>query len=111
MKSTLIPKSAMEIYLEGQDKLKVALKKISLEDHRWSLKSWDENNVGIIKIICHECPREMEGTSRMHQKNNMNNMFSNFKKNHVGTAAHVKRFCKNRGLDFNNHPQSQARDG
>ena len=49
----------MEMYLEDQDKLKVALKKISLEDHRWSLNFWDEHNVRIVKIVCHECPKEM----------------------------------------------------
>ena len=75
------------------------------------MEIYDENDVGIIKIVCHECPKEMEGTYGMHQKNNVNNLFSNFKKNHVGTNAHVKIFCKNRGLDFNNYLQSQARDG
>lgn len=61
LKSTLTPKLAMEMYLEDQDNLKVALKKNSLEDHRWSLKSWDEHNVRIVKIVCHECPKEMGG--------------------------------------------------
>ena len=50
LKSLLIPKEVMELYFKGEEKLRNELKQISLEDHNWSLKSWDQDGVGVLKV-------------------------------------------------------------
>ncbi len=63
-------------------KLKKKLIGISLDDHLWSLKSWDQNGIGIVKLLCGKCCKEFGGLVDDHSKSSINNLFGNFKKSH-----------------------------
>jgi hypothetical protein len=55
MKFIMTPRKIMGKYLVTIEKLKRKLIEISLDDHLWSLKSWDLIGVGIVKLWCGEC--------------------------------------------------------
>jgi hypothetical protein len=50
LQSLLVPQEAIDKYKMCHVRLKKELKLISLEDHVWTLKSCDNNNVGIVKL-------------------------------------------------------------
>jgi hypothetical protein len=47
-------------YLVAVEKLKKKLIGISLDDHLWSLKSWDQNDIGIVKLGVENVVRNLE---------------------------------------------------
>jgi hypothetical protein len=61
LKSIMIPQEIMGKYLVTVQKLKKKLIGTSLDDHLWSLKSWDQNGIGVVKLWCGECCKEFEG--------------------------------------------------
>jgi ribosomal protein S27E len=101
----------MEFYFKGEEKLRNELKQISLEDHNWSLKSWDQDGVGVLKVYCEECCKDIGGGSGGHTKITAPNLFSNFRKSHLMSNGHIHSWCRRKGVDFCNHPQSVAPKG
>ena len=51
LKSTLVLKDVIKWYMRAADKLRSDLKQISLDDHAWTLKSWNHEGVGVVKIF------------------------------------------------------------
>ena len=41
---------------------------MSIEDHLWSLKSWNTNRVSVVKIWCVECQKSFGGIGGNHSK-------------------------------------------
>ncbi|KAH9560196.1 hypothetical protein CY35_06G094100 [Sphagnum magellanicum] len=68
MEATFLRKKIMGIYLVAVEKLKKKLIGISLDDHLWSLKSWDQNGRCIVKFWCGKCCKEFGGVSGDHSK-------------------------------------------
>jgi hypothetical protein len=89
LKFILIPQEIMEKYLVVVEKLKNELTGISLDDHLWSLKSWDQNDIVIVKLWSRERCKEFGGVSGDHSKSSINNLFGNFKKSHIMSFVHV----------------------
>jgi hypothetical protein len=50
LQSLLVPQEAIDKYKMCHTRLKKELKLISFEDHIWTLKSFDNNNVGVVKL-------------------------------------------------------------
>jgi hypothetical protein len=48
--------------------LRNEFEQISLEDHNWSLKSWDQDRVGVVKVYCEEWCKDFGGGSSFHTK-------------------------------------------
>jgi len=86
LKSIMIPKEIMGKYLVVVEKLKKKLIGISLDDHIWSLKSSDQNGIGIVKLWCGKCSKEFGGISGDHSKSSINNFFG---KSHKMSFVHV----------------------
>ena len=76
LKSTLITKEAMDMYLKGEEKLRKGLHLISLEDHDWKLKSWDQDNEYVLILYCFECAKDFGGKTGLHSKDKVTNIFS-----------------------------------
>jgi hypothetical protein len=50
LQSLLVPQEAIDKYKMCHTRLKKELKLNSLEDHVWTLKSFNNNNVGVVKL-------------------------------------------------------------
>ena len=79
LKSTLITKEVMNMYLKGEEKLCKELHLISLEDHDWKLKSWDQDNEYVVILHCLESAKDFGGKKGMHSKDMVTNIFFKFK--------------------------------
>jgi hypothetical protein len=106
LKSVLVPKEAMEKYKSGHACLKRELQLISLDDHIWSLKSFDVNSVGVVKLHCGECMKDIGGSSGDHNKSTIHNLFANFKNSHIMANAHIRNWCWQKRILWTEHPQS-----
>jgi hypothetical protein len=67
LQSLLVPQEAINKYKMCHARLKKELKLISLEDHVWTLKSFDNNNFGVVKLQCGECQKDFGGGSWMRE--------------------------------------------
>lgn len=99
LKSVLIGKEVLELYQRGEQKLWKELKDISLEDHLWTLKTWDKDGAAIVKLHCVECDMDFGGGSSDHNKSLVSNLFSNFMKSHIKSNRHIRNWCKRKGVD------------
>jgi hypothetical protein len=111
LQSLLIPQEAIDKYKMCHARLKKELKLISLEDHIWTLKSFDNNNVGVVKLQCGECQKDFGGGSGDHSKSTIHNLFANFKKSHIMSNAHICNWCRRKGIPWTEHPQSSVQKG
>ena len=93
MKSTLVPHDVLQWYKKAEEKLREDLKKVSIEDHDWSLRSLDQGGVGVVKLFCGECRTFIGGNTGKNTKTAVTNLFSNFRKSHLISAGHVRNFC------------------
>ena len=59
---------AMVMYMEGEVKLRKALKDVSLEDQEWDLKSYDCHDKAIVILYCHECKKDFGRINGQHTK-------------------------------------------
>jgi hypothetical protein len=59
-----------------------------------------------MKLWCGECCKEFGGISGDHSKSSFNNLFGNFKKNHIMSSVYVWNWCQRKGVSFFAHPQS-----
>jgi hypothetical protein len=103
MNSTVVPTDVWERYLEYAEKMKRDLKCSSQEDNRWVLKSWDFNGVGVVKIFCIECRKEIGRDSGKHDKTNIQNLFNNFKTKHLQSTNHVNNWCVENDINYHDH--------
>lgn len=78
MKSTLVPNDVLQWYMKAEERLRKDLKQVSMEDHDWSLRSWDQGGAGVVKLYCGECRSLIGGSTGKHTKNSVTNFFSNF---------------------------------
>lgn len=111
LQSVLISKEVLGWYQSGEEKLRKDLANVSLEDHIWHLKTWDQHKVAVVKLHCAECVVDFGGDTGEHSKDSVRNLFSNFKKSHIMSSKHIRNWCRRKGLDFANHPQSTAKKG
>jgi hypothetical protein len=108
MRSTLVPADVLQWYNKAKERLRKDLKEMSMEDHDWSLQSWDQGGLGVIKLYCGECRSLIGGSTGKHTKISVTNLFSNFKKSHLNSASHIRNYCGKRGVEFANHPQASS---
>lgn len=99
LNSKVISKDVLQWYTKGEDKLRKDLAHITLEDHIWMLKSWDQNGVAVVKLWCEECKKSIGGDSGDHTKAGVTNLFSNFKKSHIMSVGHAKNYCRCKGIE------------
>ena len=83
LKLTLLPKEVLDKYLTTVLKLRRKLALIDFEDHSWHLKSWNLNDVAVMKLFCGECNKDFGGNNGDHLKSAIHNLFANFKKSYV----------------------------
>jgi hypothetical protein len=81
-------------YQQGVEKLRRDLATILLGDNLWHLKTWDANNVAIVKIHCGECVKDFGGTNNDHGNQVVSNLFANFRKHHLHTIQHICNLCQ-----------------
>ena len=93
------------------EKLQWDLKDSDLDDHKWELRSWDKDGLGIVKFFCLECRKETGGQSGIYNKSTMHNLFSNFRTSQFLNTQHVKSWCRKHNVNYLNHPQSEAPKG
>ena len=67
------------------------------------LKSCDLNGVNIVCLYCCECDGEFGSNSSDHNKSMIINLFTNFIKNNLSFAAHIRSWCLKRGFHFSFH--------
>ena len=111
LKSTLLPNEVMDRYLERAKKLRAELKKVAMSDHDWWLKTFDLNGGGVVKLWCGECKKDCGGGSKDHTKAHIDNLFNNFRRSHIVSTSHVRNFCAAKNVNFDDHPQSEAKNG
>ena len=111
LKSKLLPFEVMDRYLERAKKLRAELKKVAMSDHDWWLKTFDLNGYGVVKLWCGECKKDCGGGSKDHTKAHIDNLFNNFRRSHIVSTAHVRIFCAAKNVNFDDHPQSEAKNG
>jgi hypothetical protein len=111
MTSNIIPKLVSEKFKEGAARLHHELKLVSLEDHAWYLKTWDEGEVGILKLHCIECSKDFGSWVWDHNTATVTNLFFNFKKSYINSTRHFKSYYCRRSEIFENHPTSMAPTG
>jgi hypothetical protein len=75
------------------------------------LKSFDNNNVGVVKLQCGDCQKDFGGSSGDHSKSTIHNLFANFKKSHIMSNAHIRNWCRRKGIPWTEHPQSSVQKG
>ena len=105
LSSEMISKDVLEWYIKAKNNLKKDLAQITLEDHIWMLKQWDQNGVPIVKLWCEESKKPFGGDSRDRTKNGVTNLFSNFKKSHLMSVGHAKNYCRRKGIEWKEYPQ------
>ena len=102
----LLPNKVLEWYIKGENKLRQDLKQLDMEDHEFSLRSWDHYGVAVVKLYCCECRCFTGKSASKHLKGNITNLFSNFKKSHLHSTGHIRSYCWQKGIDFASHPQA-----
>jgi hypothetical protein len=104
--STLIPPDVMAKYMDGVVKLKSELAALNMDDHLWHLLSFDHNGVGIVQLFCGDCNKRFGGVGGNHSKVAIHNLFANFKAKHLQTNLHIRAWCRQKGIRWEDHPQS-----
>ena len=77
-----------------------------MDDHVWSLRSWDQDRAIVVKLFCGECQSFIGGSLTNTTKITVSKLFSNFRKSHLISAWHVRNYYRQKGIKFDNHPQS-----
>ena len=112
LKLLLLTTIIMDRYLERAKKMRAELKRVAMDDHDWWLKSFDLNGQGIVKLWCAECKKDCGGgSSKDHSKSQIDNLFNNFRRSHIVSTLHVRNYCVAKYINFDDHPQSEAKSG
>ena len=93
LQSTLLPKDVLDKYLVAEEKVRVEFRSTCQNDHLWSLKTMEANDVTIIKLHFGECAKDFGSVSIDHSKVVVHNLCSNCKKSHMLTITHMKNWC------------------
>ena len=109
--STLIIVDVMEKYNAVVVKLRKKLESMDFADHIWILKSYDLNDVPIVKTRCGKCKKKFGGTFKDNSKTIMHNLFANFKKSHLHSTLHIKQWCKRNKVMYNDHLRKEGNKG
>ena len=110
MKSTLLSTEVLAKYSAAVDKLKVEMKRTTVDDHMWCLKSWDKDGKGIVKLYCGECSKLYGNSVGDHSKTTISNMFGNFSKKHLVSTSHIRNWCTRTKTEFSSLPQSESKE-
>lgn len=81
---------------------------ISLEDHEWKLKLWDQDDKYVVVLHCSKCSKDFGGKSGEHSKDKVTNLFSNFQIC-IMSVQHICNWCQWKGVDWCHHHQSATR--
>ena len=111
LQSQLLPTDVMDHYLERAKKLRLELKRVTLHDHDWYLKTFDLNGTGVVKLWYAECKKDCGRGRKDHTEAYIDNLFNNFRQSHIVSVVHIRNYCASKNLDFNNHMQSKAQNG
>jgi hypothetical protein len=106
LKSTLLPKDVLQWYLNAEEKLRGDLKLQGMDDHVWCLQSWDQDGEVVVKLFCREYWSFIGGSIGKQNENRMSNLFSTFPKNHLINTWPIRNYYHQRGIKFDDHPQS-----
>jgi hypothetical protein len=82
MKATFLSTDVLEKYNRAVDKLKVEMKRSSIDDHMWCLSSWEKDGNAIVKLYYGECNKLYGNSTGDHSKITIVNLFANFSKKH-----------------------------
>lgn len=82
-----------------------------MDDHDWWLKTFDLNGNGVVKLWCTECKKDYGGSSKEHNKSQINNLFNNFRGSHIVSTSHIRHYCAAKSVSFENHPQFASKNG
>ena len=107
--SSLIAADLMERYADFECKTRKELQNRDMEDHNWVFKSFDKNEVVIVKLHYLECGKDCGGSSGKHSKDAVSNLFNNFKNSHVVTEGHIRQYYRKKGIPY--EPRSGATSG
>lgn len=110
MKSTLLSTEVLAKYSAAVDKLKVEMKRTTVDDHMWCLKSWDKDGKGIVKLYCGECSKLYGNSVGDHSKTTISNLFGNFSKKHLVSTSHIRNWCTRTKTEFSSLPQSESKE-
>lgn len=69
------------------------------------------NGARVVKIWCGKYKKDCGGGSKDHTKVHIDNLFNNFRRSHIMSTAHVRNFCASKNLNFDDHPQFEAKNG
>ena len=69
------------------------------------------NDIKVLKVHNVECNKDFGSSTRDHSKSSVDNLFMNFKKSHLMSVVHIKNWCQRKGIQFEDHLQSQAGKG
>ncbi len=106
MKATILSIKVLEKPNKVVDKLKVEMKRISIDDHMWCLESRKKDGKAIVKLYYGECNKLHGNSTGDWSKSTIVNMFASFSKKHLVSYAHVKiNYCSWKTFDYNTHPQ------
>ena len=53
-----------------------------------------------------EYKKDFGGTDGQHTKDQISNLYFNFRKSHIMSNQHIRSWCSRKGVDWCNHPQS-----
>lgn len=108
LESTQVSDEVMEKFKSQVLKLQKELLEMDFDDHLWHLKSYDQNDVGVVKLHCGECKKDFGNSTGDYCKSIL---FANFKNSHLQSSLHIRSWCRRKGVECLNHPQSQAPKG
>jgi hypothetical protein len=95
MKATFLSTKVLQKYNRVVDKLKVGMKRTSIDDHMWCLKSWKKDGKAIMKLYYGECNKPYGNSTGDRNKTTIVNLFTNFSKKHLVSSTHVKiNYCR-----------------
>jgi hypothetical protein len=96
--SLLLTKDVVERYLLIGKTLRLDLKSICQDDHKWKLKTLDVNDIGVVKVHFAKCDKDFGSNTRNHSKAAVHNLFMNIKKFHLMSAIHIRNWCWRKGI-------------
>ena len=60
----------------------------------------------IVKLFCGKYQSFIGSNTGKHNKNVVSNLLSNFRKSHLISIGHICSYCRQKGIKFDDHPQS-----
>ncbi|KAL3698404.1 hypothetical protein R1sor_012480 [Riccia sorocarpa] len=92
-------KIAVQVWSDQVEKLIRWAEKYKKSDHKWRVRTWDEENTihGILECLeCHSAQGKSQGSE---DKMAIVNLFLNFRTKHLNSEKHKANWCRRRNLD------------